>query len=216
MSQVKENIILIWSATAALTDLVCHCSCNHVSWSKVFNGRCVALHEPFAGGVSENSAFTSGCLGQEDSQTGKAGRVELVKLHVLQRDASSKSNRHSVTGQGVSIRSGFVDLAKPTGCKNNRLCLENVNVSGGEFIGNNSGWLAIVHYQIQNVELIEKIDSELDAVLVQSLQNHVASSVGCVTAAPNRCLAVVPRVTSEAALVNLAVWGSVKGQSHVL
>ena len=116
----------------------------------------------------------------------------------------------------MGIRSCFVDLAKPTGCKNNRLCLENVNVSGGEFIGNNSGWLAIVHYQIQNVELIEKIDSELDAVLVQSLQNHVASSVGCVTAAPNRCLAVVPRVTSEAALVNLAVWGSVKGQSHVL
>ena len=142
--------------------------------------------------------------------------MELVKLHVLERDSSPVCNRNAVTGQGVRIRGGFVDLSETTGCKDNRLCGEYVNVSRCQIVGNDTGWLALVHDQVQNIELVEEVDSKLHAVLVQSLQDHVASAVCCVATASNRCFSVVSGVATETTLVNLALRGPVKRQSHVL
>jgi hypothetical protein len=44
----------------------------------------------------------------------------------------------------------------------------------------------------------------------------VTGAVGCVARASYRSFSVISGVTSEAALIDLAIWGSVKGKSHVL
>jgi len=44
----------------------------------------------------------------------------------------------------------------------------------------------------------------------------VTGAVSCVAGPANRSLAVVTGVTTKAALVDLAIWGSIEGQTHVL
>ena len=141
--------------------------------------------------------------------------MELVELHVLQWDAPSEGNRNAIAGEGVGVGGGLVDLSEAAGCKDDGLARENVNLAGCQLVGNHTRWLSLVHHQVQNIELVVKLDTELDAGLVKSLQNHVASPVGRVAASSNRSLAVVSGVTAKPTLVNFAVRGAIEGQAHV-
>ena len=70
--------------------------------------------------------------------------------------------------------------------------------------------------EVEHVELVEEVDAELDAVLEQRLQDHVAGAVGGVAGAADRGLAVVGGVAAESALVDLALGRAVERQAHVL
>ena len=146
--------------------------------------------------------------------------MELEELHVLKRQALAPNDSNAVTRERVSIRCGLEDLAESTGGENDRLRLEDVQLAGREFVGNDSGGLFntidLGHDQVENVELVEEVDAELDAVLVERLKDHVARAVGGVAGAANRRLAVLTSVTTETTLVDLAVFGAVEGQAHVL
>ena len=52
---------------------------------QVDDGGRVALHEALALAVEQAAALAAHRLGDQDAQPGQAGRMELVKLHVLQR-----------------------------------------------------------------------------------------------------------------------------------
>ncbi len=56
----------------------------------------------------------------------------------------------------------------------------------------------------------------LDALLVKRLQNHMAGAVGRIARPPDRRLAVVTRVATEAALVDPAFRRAVERQAHFL
>ena len=128
----------------------------------------------------------------------------------------------------MGIGRGFVDLAKPTGGKHHGFCVEDVNIAGGQFVGDDAGsflWLLATflgparrvgnHQQVQHIELVEEVDAELDAVLIERLQNHVTGAVGGVTRATDRGFSVVTGVSTKATLVDLAIGGSVKRKPHV-
>ncbi|GMA34859.1 hypothetical protein GCM10025876_10630 [Demequina litorisediminis] len=101
-----------------------------------------------------------------------------------------------------------------------------MDLAGGERVGDDASGrdLAVlarslrvgVQDQVERVELVEKLDLLLDALLVQRLQDHVAGAVGGVAGATHGRLAVAAGVAAKAALVDLALGRAVKRQAHLL
>ncbi len=218
---VQQHVVARGPGAAALGDLLLHAAGDDVARGEVLDGGRVALHEPLAGDVAQDRALAARALGEQDAETGEAGRVELEELHVLQRQALAPDDAHAVAGQGVRVGGGLVDLAEAAGREDHGLGLEDVQVAGGEFVGDHAGDLrvavGVLHRdEVEHVELVEEVDAELDAVLEQRLQDHVAGAVGGVARAAHGRLAVVGGVAAEAALVDLALGRAVERQAHVL
>ena len=180
----------------------------------------VALHEALARGVAQDRALAAGALGEQDAEAGQAGRVELEELHVLERQALAPDDADAVAREGVGVRGGLVDLAEAAGGEDDRLRLEDVQLAGRELVGDDARRLLdpvdLGHHEVERVVLVVEVDAELDAVLEQRLQDHVAGAVGGVAGPAHRRLAVVAGVAAEAALVDLAVGRAVERQAHVL
>ena len=180
----------------------------------------VALHEALTLAVEQPAALAAHRLGDQDAQPGQTGRVELVKLHVLQRKSLAEHDAQPVTGQGVGVGGGLVHPARSAGGEHDRLGVEDVDVAGGQLVGDDAGGDrpagCLGQRDVQRVELVEELDVVLDAVLVQRLQDHVAGAVGGVTGASDGSLAVVAGVPAEAALVDAALGGAVERHPHLL
>ena len=71
--------------------------------------------------------------------------MELVELHVLERQALAPDDANAVTGEGVGVRRRLEDLAETTGGEDDRLTSEDVEVAGGEFVCHDCGRLTVVH-----------------------------------------------------------------------
>ncbi len=170
--------------------------------------------------LSRPAALTAHRFGDQDAETGQAGRVKLVKLHVLQRKSLAEHDAHAVSGQGVRVGGGLVHPAGAAGGEHDRLGVEDVDVAGGQFVGHHSGGhragRGLGERQVQCVELVEELHVVLDAVLVERLQDHVTGAVGGVAGAAHRGLAVVAGVPAEAALVDAALGGAVERHAHLL
>ena len=76
--------------------------------------------------------------------------------------------------------------------------------------------LATFKDEINDVIFVIELDARLDALLIERLQNHVAGAICGVAAAAHRPFAVVARMPTEAALVNLAVWCAIERKAHAL
>src|SRR5699024_10149037 len=206
VSEVEQDVVLVRSAAAALAHLVGHRTGHDVTRGEVLDRRGVALHEALTLGVAEDSALTAGGLGQQNAQSGEAGGVELEELHVLQRDAAVVGHGHAVAGQRMCIRGGLEDLAHASGGEDDRLGLEDVDLTGGQFVGHDAcrtlDPVDLGHDDVEDVELVVELHTVLDALLVQGLEDHVTGAVGRIAGAADGGLAVVASVAAEAALVD--------------
>ena len=126
----------------------------------------------------------------------------------------------AVTGQRVGVGGGLVHPARAAGGEHDGLGVEDVDVAGGQLVGDDAGGHrargGLGQRDVEGVELVEELDVVLDAVLVQRLQDHVAGAVGGVTGPAHRRLAVVAGVPAEAALVDAALGGAVERHPHLL
>ena len=147
--------------------------------------------------------------------------MELEELDVLQRQALAPHDAHAVARERVRVRRRLEHLAEAARGEDHRLGVEDVQVARRELIGHDAGdaglaRLVLHRDEVERIELVVELDAELDAVLEQRLQDHVTGAVGGVARAAHRRLAVLGRVTAEAALVDLAVGRAVERQAHVL
>ena len=213
---VEQHVIFVRSGAATLGHLLHHAARNDVARREVFDGWGVTLHEALAATVAQNSSFAARALGQQDTQPGEPGRVELEELHVFERNALAPDDADAVARQGVRVRRRLVDLAETAGGEDDALGVKHVQVAGGELVGNDACGLTLGHHEVEHVVLVVELDAQLDAVLKQGLQNHVSGAVGRVAGPAYRRLAVVARVPAEAPLVDLAVGRAVERQPHVL
>lgn len=226
--EVEQDVVLVRSGAAAFADLVRHGPRDDVAGGEVLDGGGVALHEALAVGVAQDAALAAGGLGEQDAEAGEAGRVELEELHVLQGQAAAVGQGHAVTGEGVGVGGGLEDLAGAAGREDDRLGLEDVDLAGGEVVGDDSGGVdlgavldvlggeVVVGEEVEDVELVEELDVLLDAVLVERLQDHVAGAVRGVAGAAHGGLAVVAGVAAEPALVDATLGRAVERQAHAL
>ena len=138
VGQVEQDVVLVRPGAAAVADLHRHVAGHHVARGQVLHRRGVALHEPLALGVAQDRAFTAGRLGQQDAEPGQAGGVELVELHVLQRQPAPPHDAHPVTGQGVRVRRRLEHLAETAGGQDDRLGVEDVDLARGQLVGDDA------------------------------------------------------------------------------
>ena len=219
MGQVQQHIVFVGSAAAAFTHLIRHCTSHNIAGSQVFNGGCIAFHETLTVRVTQDATLTAGAFRHQNTQPGQPGGVELHEFHVLQRQAATQGDCHTVTGEGVRVRGGLEDLAAAAGGEHHRFCLEDVHFTGCQVVGDNPGgagaaFFIFDHHQIEHIVLVVKLHIVAHAVLVEGLQDHVAGAVGGVACAAYRCFTVVAGVTAEPALVNTPLGGAVEGKTH--
>ena len=223
VGEVEVDVVLVRAGAAALAHLVGHRAGDHVTGGEVLQRRGVALHEALHLAVAQDAALAARRLRQQDAEARQARRVELEELHVLQRDAAAERHRGAVAGEGVGVRGGLEDLAEAAGGEHDRLRAEDVDLAGGELVGDHAGGAhALVgarvagHQHVEHVVLVEELHLLLHAVLVEGLQDHVAGAVRGVAGAAHGRLAVLTGVPAEAALVDAPLRGAVEGQAHLL
>jgi len=225
VSEVEQHVILVRPAAAALAHLVGHRPRHHVARGEVLDGGRVALHKALTRAVAQDRALAACGLGQQDSQSGEAGRVELEELHVLKRQAGSQRDAHAVARERVRVRGGLKDLACATCGEDDGLGTEHVDLARGQLVcddacrsdlGSRLGGLGVLReQQVEHVVLVVELHLLLDALLVERLQDHVAGAVRCIARTAYGGLAVVARVPTKAALVDATVLGAVEGQTHL-
>ncbi len=216
VGQVEINMVTIHATAAAGADLGVDGSGHHVAGREVLDGRRVALHETLAVLVSQDAAFTAGTLREQNAHLPDARRVELVELHVLQRQSAPEEDAHPVAGQRVRVRGDLEHLAEPTAGEHHRLRSEDVYLAGGQLVGDHPGHDALGEQQVQHVEFVVEFDVVLDALLVERLQDHVTGTVGRITRASDGRFTVVTGVATEATLVDPAFGRAVERQAHLL
>ncbi len=139
VGQVEIDMIAIRATATASTDLGVDGPGHHVPGREVLDGRRVTLHEAFAVLVAEDTALATGTLGEEDAHLPDASRVELVELHVLQRQPAPEDDAHPVACQRVRVRGDLENLAEPAAGEHHRLRLEDMHLTGGQLIGDDPG-----------------------------------------------------------------------------
>ena len=72
-----------------------------------------------------------------------------------------------------------------------------------------------IQHQVQNLVLVIKRDPVLDALLIQSLQDHVSGAVGRITGPAHGRLTEITGVSPEPALIDATVRGAVEGEPPV-
>ena len=220
VADVDVDVVLVRAGAAALQHFEHHRAGDDVARRQVDDRRRVALHESLALAVEQPTTLTAHGFGDQDAQPGQPGRVELVKLHVLQRKSLAEDDADAVAGEGVRVGRRLVHPARPAGGDHDGLGVEDVDLAGGQLVGDHAGGhrtaRGLGEREVEHVELVEELDVVLDAVLVQRLQDHVAGAVGGVTGAAHRGLAVVAGVPAEAALVDAALGGAVERHPHFL
>src|SRR5690606_19205235 len=117
----------------------------------------------------------------------------------------------SVTGEGVGIGGHFPAATPAAGGEVDCLAVEDVKLSGGYLISDDSANRIVDPDEIDNVEFIEEVDLVFDALLVEGLQDHVTGAIGRVAGAHHRLSGLVISVTTEPALGNSTVRQSVEG-----
>ena len=142
--------------------------------------------------------------------------MELVELHILQRKVVAEHQSVAVPAKGGRVAGDLPDPAVTPGGKHRRLAVKDVQLAGGDLGRDRAPHLPFHHDQVQNVELVEKGDLVLDALLVEGLQDHVPGAIGRVAGAPDRLLGLVVGMPAERPLGDLALRRAIKREPHVL
>src|SRR5215211_77678 len=105
--------------------------------------------------------------------------MELIKLHIHQRHTAPEGDRETVAGAGHGVRRNAEDAAKPASGPEHALGMDRMDLTGAQFQGDDTTSAAVVtDQQVEDVELIEKVDLVLDPLLIERLQDHVPGAVG--------------------------------------
>ena len=143
--------------------------------------------------------------------------MELVELHVLQRNSTAIGDGDAVARQRVGVGCDVPDATKSAGGEDGRLGMEGVKLAAVDVERGHAGHLPrVVDEQIDHLILIEEHDVVLDALLIHGLQDHVARAVGGVTGPAHRLLGRVVGVAAERALRDPAIGRAIKRQPHML
>src|SRR5262249_13992508 len=104
VSDRKIDVVLAVDA-APFLDLLQDEARHHVAWGKLLEGGGVPDAEALALTVEQIAALARGRLTEQDADLIEASRMELVHLHVFERDAAAIGYRHAVTGTGEGVAS---------------------------------------------------------------------------------------------------------------
>ena len=129
--------------------------------------------------VAQDAAFAAQRLGEQDAHLVDAGGMELVELHVLERDAAAVGDRDAIAGGCHGIGRNLEDAAKAARGQQDRLGVEDVDFAGARLPARRRRADAVVgQIRSSRWNSSKKLTFVLDALLVKRLEDHVAGAVG--------------------------------------
>mmetsp|Transcript_2453 Transcript_2453/g.7277 ORF Transcript_2453/g.7277 Transcript_2453/m.7277 type:complete len:379 (-) Transcript_2453:147-1283(-) len=215
--EVQVNVVLLGPHAAPRADLHRHGARHHVARRQVLGGGRIALHEALALRVAQNTALAAAALGDEAASAIDARRMELHELKILQRQPRARHHRAAVAGARVRAGGGEVRAAVPTGGQHRLVRAEAVQRTVLHAHGQHAHALALMHQQVEREVLDEELRVVPHGLPVERVQQRVACAVGRARAAVRLPpLAVVERLPTEGALVDLPLFVAAEGQPVVL
>ena len=139
MTDVDVDVVLVRTSAATFQHFAHHRAGDDVAGSQVDDRRCVALHEALAFAVEQPTALAAHRFGDQDAQASQAGRMELVKFHVLQRKSFAEHDPDTVAGQRVRVGRGLVHPARAAGGDDGGFGVEDMDLAGGQFVSDHPG-----------------------------------------------------------------------------
>src|SRR5579884_3542607 len=215
VAQVEIDIVLAVYAVA-FVNLLENAARDDIAWREVFKGGHVLGHKVFALAVEQLRAFATSALAEQHADFIQAGGMELVHLHVFQRNAAPVGNRHPVARAGKGVAGDFPGASIAAGGKHDGLRVEGVNFACANLHRYYAAGLPFIEQQVEDEVFIEETHLVLDGLLVHGLQQHMAGAVGGVAGTAHRSFAVVAGMTAKAALVDTPIVCAVEGQAAML
>ena len=211
---MQVDVVLQLTDTTAVADLHGHSAGHHVTAGQILGGGGVALHETLSLAVAQHAALSTATLGHQTAHTVNTGGVELHELGVLQGNASTESHGGTVSRAGVGGGGGEVAAAVTSGGDDGLLAVEAVDGAVLQAEGHHAHTLVAVHDQVEGVVLDEVGGVVGQGAAVQGVKHGVAGTVGGGSRTVGlTALTVVLGLTSESALVDLAVVAAREGET---
>ena len=182
---------------------------HDVAGGQLHRVRRVSNHETVAVLVAEVPALTAAALGDEHAVRLEGRRVELQEFHVLERHAGVPGQRHAVTGARERVGRAVVHAADATRREDHVVRLNGMEAAALGIPSDHAGALPAVNNDLRGKELLVDLDLVLDELLIEHVDQDVASDVGRVDRARRAS-------SAERALRELAIGSAREDRAHVL
>jgi hypothetical protein len=202
VAKLEEDVVLISTNTAAVTDFHGHGTGDDVTRSQILSSRGITLHEALTLGVEEVTTLTTSTLSNQAAGTVDTSGVELDELKILVGKTSTSDHGHTVTGTGVGGSAAEVGTAVTTGGENGVVGEEAVQGTIFLIVGEDTTALAILHDQVESEVLDEVVGVVAERLAVESVEKSVAGTIsGSAATVGLATLAVLLGLSTESTLV---------------
>src|SRR5499433_444184 len=217
MIEAQVDVVIELAHPATLADLDRHRARDYVARGEILGGGRVAFHEALALGVDQIATLAARALGDQTAGAVDPGRMELDKLHVLQRQAGTQHHRVAVTRAGVGAGASEVHASVAAG---RQYCLagtEAVDRAVVELERDDATAPAlVVHDQVDGEIFDEELRRMAQRLAVQGMEDGVAGTVGSSRGTLRRALAVVDGHAAKRTLIDLALLGTRERHAPVI
>ncbi len=214
--ELEIDVIATRSAATPLGNFDGDGARHHVAPGQVFGVRRVAFHETLAVPVQQIAALAAHALGDQAADTRDAGGMKLPEFHVLQRQAGAQHHAEAIAGVDHGIAAVPEHAPCPAGGEQRGARLDQQRLAGLDAHCRHAQTIALgVTQQIEREIFVEELGAVLDVLLIQRMQQRMAGAVGGGAGAGSLLAAEVLGLTTERALVDLAVVQPRKRQPHV-
>ena len=217
MVELEQYVILVRPAAAPLLDLLVHRARHDVARCQVLQVGRVALHEPLAVAVEQDSALAAHGLGDQDSRAVDARGMELPELHVLERHPGARRHAQPVTGIYECIGARREDPSRAARGEQRRLRLQDHRFACFHFQRGHAEDLALcITDQVECHPFNEELRARPDIALIERMEHRVPGAVGRGDGALHGLLAEVRRMAAERPLVERSVRVAVERHAEML
>ncbi len=179
--QVKVHVLVM--KAAAFVDFSLDGPGDDVPRRQLHGAFGVPLHEPLAAIVHQVASFAARPLADENVGAVEGGGMVLHELQVLNGNARLVSDGDARSGVDQGVAAARKNPAVAAGCQHHHPRRKGLEPAGGHLHGNHPVDPAIVNRQGEGKPLLVHLDAELDTLLVEGVQYHVAGAVRRIAAA---------------------------------
>lgn len=202
VAQLEEDVVLLSSNTATVTDLHGHGSRHNISRGEILGSGGISLHETLTLRVEEVTTLTTGTFGDQATSSVDTSGVELDELEILVGETGTSNHGHTVTSASVRRCAAEVGSTITTSGQNSVVGKESVQGAVLLVVGEDTTALTILHDQIQGEVLDEVVGVVSERLAVKSVEKSVTGSISSSTASVGLAtLAVLLRLATKGSLV---------------
>ena len=217
MIEMKEDVILVRTHTATFADFDGHGAADDVARGKILGGWRIALHETFAFGIDEITAFATRAFGDEATRTVNACRMELHEFHVLQRQACTQHHGIAVARTGMRRSRREEGAAITARREDHQRGTEAVNFTRRHVDGDDAAADAfLIHDEVDGKIFDVEFRIVAQRLAIKRMQHRMACTVGRRAGALGDTFTEIRGHATERTLIDLAFFRTAEGHAEML